>query len=81
MQDEVGTFNVLEVMQRPRDCNNYFRMDVLKEVIDTVKNQMYLKYPLDRVLVEACYNLTLEEDIKVVAVAKKIEKINLWMLN
>lgn len=68
-------------MQRPRDCNNYFRMDVLKEVIDTVKNQMYLKYPLDRVLVEACYNLTLEEDIKVVAVAKKIEKINLWMLN
>jgi len=49
VQDETVTLNVLEAMKHPGDSDNYFRVEVLEEVIETAKNQMHLKSPLERV--------------------------------
>jgi len=46
MQDQEMTFHILEVRQHSKVYNNYFKVDVLKNVIETTK-KMRLKYPLE----------------------------------
>ena len=75
VEDETVTFNVLEAMQHPGDNSNCFRVDVLEEVIETTKSQLHVKSPLERVLIEACDELTLDEEAEVEEVTRQLEKL------
>ncbi|XP_014503218.1 uncharacterized protein LOC106763559 [Vigna radiata var. radiata] len=65
LHDETITFNVVEAMQHPRDIGNCFRVEVLDDVVEKVKNHMYVKSPLKRVLVDACEELIVDEEYEV----------------
>jgi len=65
VKDENVTFNVIEAMQHPNDNGNYFRVEVLDEVFDTIKRQTHVKSSLERVLTDSCDSLTLEEEVEV----------------
>jgi len=75
VEDETVTFNVFEAMQHPGDNSNCFRVDVLEEVIETTKSQLHVKSPLERVLIEACDELTLDEEAEMEEVTRQLEKL------
>ncbi|XP_014524457.1 uncharacterized protein LOC106780674 [Vigna radiata var. radiata] len=75
LHDETITFNVVEVMQHPKDRGNCFRVEVLDDVVEKVRSQMYVKSPLERVLVYACEELTVEEESEVEEISQHLEKL------
>jgi len=75
VQDETVTFNVKEVMQHPSDSSNCFRVEVLDELVDSAKSQMFVKSPLERVLIDACDDLTLDEESEVEEATQHLDKL------